>query len=69
MPAYSPDFNPAGYVFGKIRTFMKYSLGNLTNININQCIQSFYASLDYISLSDMTVVFKASGYLMNKTDQ
>ena len=63
MPAYSPDFNPAEYVFGKIPTFMKYRLGNLTNININQCIQSFYAFLDYISLSDLTGFFKALGYL------
>ena len=63
MPAYSPDFNPAEYVFGKIRTVMKYRLGNLTNMNINQCIQSFYTSLDYISLSDMTGFFKATGYL------
>ena len=42
---------------------MKYRLGNLTNMNINQCIQSFYTSLDYISLSDMTGFFKATGYL------
>ena len=63
MPAYSPDFNPAEYVFGKIRTVMKYRPSNLTNMNINQCIQSFYTSLDYISLSDMTGFFKATGYL------
>ena len=24
MPAYSPDFNPVEYVFGKLRTLMKY---------------------------------------------
>ena len=63
MPAYSPDFNPAEYVFGKIRIVMKYRLGNMTDININKCIQSFYTSLDYISMSDMTVFFKATGYL------
>ena len=26
MPCYSPDFNPAEYVFGKIKTLMKYRL-------------------------------------------
>jgi transposase len=63
MPAYSPDFNPAEYVFGKIRTVMKYKLGNMTNTNIHQCVQSFYTSLDYISLADMQSFYEITGYL------
>ena len=42
MPAYSPDVNPAEYVFGKIRTVMKYKLGNITNTSIHQCVPSLY---------------------------
>ena len=34
MPAYSPDFNPAQYVFGKMRTLMKYRFGHCTNITM-----------------------------------
>ncbi len=63
MPAYSPDFNPAEYVFGKIRTVMKYKLGNMTNTGIHQCVQSFYTALDYITLADMRGFYGITGYL------
>lgn len=63
MPAYSPDFNPAEYVFGKIRTVMKYKLGNMTNTNIQQCVQSFYTALDYITLADMQGFYRITGYM------
>ena len=33
-PTYSPDFNPAEFVFGKIRTEMRYALWELTNQNL-----------------------------------
>ena len=42
MPAYSPDFNPTEYVFGKIRTVIKYKLGNMTNTNIQQCVYNLF---------------------------
>ena len=48
MPAYSPDFNPAEYVFGKMRTLMKYRFGNNTSITLAQCIQNMYTSLEFI---------------------
>ena len=51
MPAYSPDFDPAEYVFGKIRTVMKYKLGSITNTSTHQCVQSLYTALDYITLA------------------
>ena len=63
MPAYSPDFNPAEYVFGKIRTVMKYKLGNMTNTSIHQCVQSLYTALDYITLADMQGFYRITGYL------
>ena len=31
MPAYSPDFNPVEYVFGKLHTLMKYQFKEVTN--------------------------------------
>ena len=63
MPAYSPDFNPAEYVFGKMRTVMKYSFGNNTDITVAQCIQNMYTSLELISPSDMKGFFEVTGYL------
>ena len=38
MPCYSPDFNPAEYVFGKIKTLMRYRLRDLTNANLYQSL-------------------------------
>ena len=63
MPAYLPDFNPAEYVFGKLHTVMKYKLGNMTNTNIQQCVQSFYTALDYITLADMQSFYQITGYM------
>lgn len=60
MPAYSPDFNPAEYVFGKMRTVMKYRLGILTNTDI---VQSLYTSLEQISLADMHGFYEITGYI------
>ena len=63
MPAYSPDFNPAEYVFGKMRTLMKYKFGNNTSITLPQCIQNMYTSLEFISPGNMKGFFKVTGYL------
>ena len=60
MPAYSPDFNPAEYVFGKIRTLMKYQFWNLTNTNIRD---SLYASVQHITPGDMAGFYNVTGYL------
>ena len=61
MPAYSPDFNPAEYVFGKIRTVMKYKFGNITTVA--QLVQCMYASLDFITPGDMQGFFEVTGYI------
>ena len=63
MPAYSPDFNPAEYVFGKMRTLTKYRFGNNTSITLAQCIQNMYTSLEFISPGDMKGFFEVTGYL------
>ena len=61
MPAYSPDFNPAEYVFGKIRTVMKYRFRDITTVA--QLVQCMYASLDFIMPSDMRGFFEVTGYI------
>ncbi len=60
MPCYSPDFNPAEYVFGKIKTLMKYRLWDLTNANL---IESLYNAVNSITLGDMREFFRVTGYL------
>ena len=63
MPAYSPDFNPAEYVFGKIRTLMKYKFGDITNVTMAECIYHMYESLEFITPGDMRGFFEYTGYI------
>ena len=63
MPAYSPDFNPAEYVFGKMRTLMKYRFGDCTNITMPECIYNMYTSLESITPGDMQGFFQYTGYI------
>lgn len=59
-PTYSPDFNPAEFVFAKIRTEMRYALWELTNINLTL---SVYEAIDRITESDMVGFFRATSYI------
>ena len=59
-PTYSPDFNPAGLVFGKIRTEMRYALWELTNQNL---ILSVYEAINSVIEQDMIGFFKATLYI------
>ena len=63
MPAYSPDFNPAEYVFGKMRTVMKHRFGDCTNITMPECIYNMYTSLESITPGDMHGFFEYTGYI------
>ncbi len=60
MPCYSPDFNPAEYVFGKIKTLLKYRLWNLTNTDL---IDSLYTAISLVTPGDMHGFFRITGYL------
>ena len=60
MPSYSPDFNPAEYVFGKIKTLLKYSLQDLTNANL---IDALYTAISLVTPGDMQEFFRITGYL------
>ena len=60
MPCYSPDFNPAEYVFGKIKTLLKYGLRDLTNANL---IDALYTAVNLVTPDDMQVFFRVTGYL------
>lgn len=60
MPAYSPDFNPAEYVFGKLKTLLSYTFQDLTNTDL---ISSLYTSINYITLADLREFFRITGYL------
>ena len=60
MPAYSPDFNPVEYVFGKLRTLMKYQFRDETVRNVKE---SFYLAIGNISPGDMARFYRVTGYL------
>ena len=60
MPCYSPDFNPAEYVFGKIKTLLKYRLQDLTNTNL---VESLYTAISLVTVGDMREFFRITGYL------
>jgi transposase len=60
MPAYSPDFNPVEYVFGKLRTLMKYQFRDETVRNVKE---SFYLAIGNISPGDMAGFYRVTGYL------
>ena len=44
-PIYSPDFNPADFVFNKMRSVVRYHLWDLTNENIELAA---YEAVDHI---------------------
>ena len=60
MPCNSLAFNPAEYVFGKIKTLMKYRVWDLTNANL---IESLYTAINSITLGNMHEFFRVTGYL------
>jgi hypothetical protein len=60
MPAYSPDFNPVEYVFGKLRTLMKYQFIDETSRNLKE---SLYLAIAHISAGDMAGYYRVTGYL------
>ena len=59
-PVYSPDFNPAEYVFGKLRTVMKCQFWEITKRDLKE---SLYTAVDFIAPSDMEGFFSVTGYL------
>ena len=61
MPAYSPDFNPAEYIFEKLRTVMKYRFRDIATVA--QLVECLYASLDSITPNDMQGFFEVTGYI------
>ena len=54
-PTYSPDFNPAEFVFNKMRSVMHYHLWDLTNENIELAV---YEAAGYITSHDMANFFR-----------
>ena len=68
MRAYFPDFNSAEYVFGKMRTLMKYRFGKNTSITLAQCIQNMYTSLEFISQGDMKGYFEVTARLFRSVN-
>ena len=60
MPAYSPEFNPVEYVFGKLRTLMKYQFVEETYRNLKE---SLYLAIGNISAGDMAGYYRVTGYL------
>lgn len=60
MPAYSPDFNPAELVFGKLRTLMRYELHHITKLNLKL---SAYTAAEMVTPADMEGFFIATSYL------
>lgn len=60
MPGYSPDFNPAEYVFGKLKTLLSYRFLDRTNSDL---INSLYTAINFITPGDMHEFFKITGYI------
>ena len=60
-PTYSPDFNPAEFVFNKMRSVMRYDLWELTNENIE--LSAVTAAEDYITSDNMMVFFRYTSYI------
>ena len=59
-PTYSPDFNPAEFVFNKMRSVMRYHLWDLTNENIELAA---YEAVDQITSHDMANFFRHTSYI------
>ena len=60
MHVYSSDFNPVEYVFGKLRTLMKYQFKEVTERNVKD---SSYMAIEQISPRDMAGFYNVTGYL------
>ena len=60
MPAYSPDFNPAEYVFGKLKFMLKYKFWELTNTDLKQAL---YTAINFVTPGDMRAFYEITGYL------
>ena len=60
MPAYSPEFNPVEYVFGKLRTLMKHQFVEETYRNLKE---SLYLAIGSISAGDVAGYYRVTGYL------
>ena len=63
MPYYSPDFNPAEYVFGKIKTLMKYRLLDLTNANLIESLYNVINFLRWLNLHAQNILIYLMGNL------
>lgn len=59
-PTYSPDFNPAEFVFNKMRSVMRYHLWDLTNENIEIAASE---AVDHITSHDMATFFRHTSYI------
>ena len=60
MPAYSPVFNPAEYVFGKLKCLLKNQFCELTTTHLKE---SLYTGANFITPGDMHGFFRITGYL------
>lgn len=59
-PTYSPDFNPVEFVFGKIRTEMRYTLWEVTKKNLKL---SVHEAIDRVTAADMNGFYRATSYI------
>ena len=60
MPAYSPDFNPAEYVFGKLKYLLKYRFWGLTNTDLKEAL---FTAINFVTPGDMRAFYETTGYL------
>jgi transposase len=60
MPAYSPDFNPTEYVFGKLKCLLKYQFRELTNTNLKEAV---YTAANFIITRGLAIFYQITGYL------
>ena len=60
MAAYSPDFNPAEYVFGKLKCLLKNQLWELATTQLKEFL---YTGANFITPGDMHGFFRITGYL------
>lgn len=60
-PTYSPDFNPAEFVFNKMRSVMRYDLWELANENIE--LAAVTAAVDYVTSENVMEFFRYTSYI------
>ena len=60
MPAYSPDFNAAEYVFGKRKCLLKNQLWELATTHLKEYL---YTAANFITPGGMHGFFRITGYL------